>query len=773
MQSTTNRRNALPIVVYLLIAAAPLAHAAPPSDSAYITDPQSSYVQDATSDSIGQVNMLSCIMHSMRPDALVNKGPYVALIDKNACDATKSAGAGSSSDAGASQAPSYLTAVVDSTRASNSDPMLVKAWISLNEEGTPITVFAHISATEAPSTANPYGAFRLDYCGVPDGGTGCAMNGFMQGGNGTLSYFESDGGGNGSQVTALQLTSVGTATGGGSVSVQESGNGNGGPNSFAYNFAYDQSYFLRADSQNGSECFSRDATDPDTGLSVWQYGLYDATTGARIERDSGFPFQYTAGGTTYQGYSGYFGLSLQPGAPTPANGSVVQKVDYTGSAATTTNYTVVTAGGRLTRYKRLSRTLASIDKIHFNAFVNDASTLGLPDNNAQYEMFWDDASGKFVVVGEQQCNQNGCQLSTFAQPQPLDPSLWVSRGGVQGWSQSLGGDLFVNLAGLSGTVDSSSITVVYHAQDLVYPDDATLPATLYCVSNCPTAASLQAYLTQGQGTSPYAAGTYNNFMPVVASGLTSYSLANAVLTDGAGKSVTDTNSDDYQSSQQYQNGVMSGRLFANLSDAVCPDNATPADYCDFQVNSADVYYVWQTGPGSYNQFAAVKNSGGAFVHFDAPLNVNFVVPTGASFGDYAGTSIVLQYNGFGNLFGIPGSCVSPTTNAPVDCGTPNSRYVPQFVIPYDPTAVAHKGVVTATSSAGTSSYLVKWLQREIRFAVKNASVCSAANLVAPTNVQLPTASMLKNPSDSSSDVFLGTKPTLTSAPRVIQGDVKF
>jgi hypothetical protein len=33
--------------------------------------------------------------------------------------------------------------------------------------------------------------------------------------------------------------------------------------------------------------------------------------------------------------------------------------------------------------------------------------------------------------------------------------------------------------------------------------------------------------------------------------------------------------------------------------------------------------------------------------------------------------------------------------------------------------------------------------------------------------------MLKNPSDSSSDVFLGTKPTLTSAPRVIQGEVKY
>ena len=145
------------------------AHAAPPATSAYFTDPQSSYVRDATSDSIGQVNMISCIMHSMRPDALVNKGPYVALIDKNKCDAEKSSGGNSSSDSSAAQAPDYITAIVDSTRASNSDPMLVKAWLALNEEGTPVTVYAHISATEAPSASNPYGIFRMDYCGVPDG----------------------------------------------------------------------------------------------------------------------------------------------------------------------------------------------------------------------------------------------------------------------------------------------------------------------------------------------------------------------------------------------------------------------------------------------------------------------------------------------------------------------------------------------------------------------------------------------------------------------------
>ena len=752
-----------------------LAVAAPPSTSPYVTDSQSSYVQDATSESIGQVNMITCVMSSMRSDALVNMGPYVALIDKNVCDAKKSSGATSGTGAGAAQAPNYMTAVVQSTRASNSDPMIMKAWISIDQQGTPVTVFAHISATEAPSAANPYGAFRLDFCGKDASGGGCLMNGFIQGGSGTLSYYEADNNSDGSaQTTALQLSSVGTASGSGSVSMQQSGNGGG--SSSAFDFAYDQNYFLRADSQSSSECFSRDATDPATGLSVWQYGLYDAVTGERLQRNSGFPVQYASGGTTFQGYIGYYGLSLQSGSPVPANGSTIQKVDYQSGAATTANFTVVTNGGRLTRYTRQTRTLRSIDKVHFDVWLGDVTSFGLPDPNTQYEMYWDEASVKFIVMGEQRCDQSGCQLSNLAPAVSLDPSLWANMGGVQAWSQSLGGDLFIDLSGVGGGIDSAAITVVYHVQDLVYPDDSTMPATLYCANDCPTAASLQAYFTQGNGgsvESPYVAASYNNFQPVPLAGLTVYHVAGAVLSDSGNQPVIDTNAADYQSYPQYQNGLMSGRLFATLSDAQCPGGATPPNYCDYQVNSAGTYYEWQTGPGSWNQFAAVKDASGSFVHFDAPLNVNFTVPPDAAYGTYGGTAIVLQYNGFGELWGIPGSCVSQTTNLPVDCSTANSRYVPQFVIPYDPTAAPQRGVVSTTAAGVSTTYLVKWLQREIRFAVKPASVCTNDHLQAPSGVQLPVAASLKNPSDSSSDIYLGAQPTLTSAPRVIQGTVEY
>ena len=77
--------------------------------------------------------------------------------------------------------------------------------------------------------------------------------------------------------------------------------------------------------------------------------------------------------------------------------------------------------------------------------------------------------------------------------------------------------------------------------------------------------------------------------------------------------------------------------------------------------------------------------------------------------------------------------------------------------------------MTTSANGVTRTYLVKWLQREIRFAVKAPSVCSNAHLQAPTGATLPTAVSLKDPGASSSDVYRGTKPVLTSAPGVTQG----
>jgi hypothetical protein len=727
----------------------------PPSTSAYATDVQSSHVEDATSRGIGQVNMITCIMGALRADATVNDGAYNALVGMQKCDSEKSA----SSDG--SQSNTFVTATVNSTRTSNTEPMRARIWLD-DPESDSAAIFINLTASAAPTLANPYGIFRVDYCGNFEGD--CIFNGFLDGSASGVTYFEREQGDGGGGTKALRMTATSTTSGSGRLHLEDSNNAG---NSSTFSFAYNADYYRRSD-DGGDQCFARDARDPDTGMSVWRYGLYDSTTGARIERESGFPIEYTHTGTKYQGYLGYYGLSLPPAAQSLlANGDTVEKVDYSnGNAPTRTPFTVVKAAGKLTKYTKHARTLRGIDQIKLSTFVgNEGSGMFAgAQTNAQYELYWDEADGDFKVTGQMVCGNNGCQTQALQTPQAVSPAFFASRG-IQGHSPQLGGEVFVNLQGAGSTVDSAAIQVVYRSMDVVYPSE--LPAALHCVRDCPTAASMAAFFSQdSQVQSPYVGNSNNNFQPTLAVDLVDYTsdADSAMLLDGAAAPVVlNADPEQLENSQQFRNGLRSGKLFVNLADAECELGSDT--YCEWRVNNLDVYYQWETGPQPFNQFAAVKNSSGEFVNLDAPLQVNFAVPEGAAYGAYAGKSIVLQYGGFGELYGLPGICVSPQTNEEVPCEGGEVRYVPSFVIPFDST----QGVVTA----GDSTYLVKWLEREIRFARKDLGVCDGAGLTVPSGMTLPTAADLKNPSDTASDIYIGVRPVVTAAPRVIHGEVKF
>jgi len=749
-------RNSIAFALCGSFAYGAVAVAAPPATSAYYTDTQHSHVEDATSHGIGQVNMITCFMSAMRPDALVNEGDYVALVDQAKCDqnarsSTSNAAAGSDG----SQASSYMTATVNSSRTSNSAPMRMKAWVDDEQEGHQGTVFVNVSATEAPTDANPYGQFRMDFCGRMDEmPTQCMMHGFLQGSNGALDFYQVEGGGGGeSSTVALRLSSVGTTSGSGLLDMTRTENG--ASHNVSYPFAYNQTNFLR-----GQQCFSRDASDPDTGLSVWRYGLYDSVSGQRVARSSGFPIEYSTGGRTYHGHLGYWGLHLPAEAEaTLSSGATVQRVEYAGgNEPTRSDYTVVRGSGKLTKYTRNVRTLHAFDQIKFNTWVSDVTgfiTGATPNTN--YEMHWDEAQQLFVVTAQMECGQNGCQTRDLETPQTIAAAFWQSRGGVQGWSQALGGEVFIDLRQVGGAVDSDAVNVVYRTQDLVYPSQ--MPAALFCVRDCPTAAALESYFAPESTTeSPFATGTYNHWGPAASYVSYTTDAASVALLSG-GQPVAFTDAEAYQQRPQHQWGVRSGRLFTNPTDAQCE----LGQYCDYKINDLEVYYVWETGPNSWNQFAGVRDSSGAFVQFDAPLQVSYNVPAGARYGQYAGKSIVLQYGGFGDLWGIPGKCVSRATNEPVSCDGQEARYVPEFVIPHD--------TVLGQVTDGTNTYLVKWLDREIRFARKDATACSGLTL--PSNVTLPTAADLKDPSNPSSDIYIGTQPEVTAAPRVIHGEVKY
>ncbi|MBI5638637.1 MAG: hypothetical protein HZA03_11785 [Nitrospinae bacterium] len=341
------------------------------------------------------------------------------------------------------------------------------------------------------------------------------------------------------------------------------------------------------------------------------------------------------------------------------------------------------------------------------------------------------------------------------------------------------------------TPPAASVPVVFYKEQVLMPGDAdsvTAASTaLKCFDGCPdgskftTTATGSAFYAQVQGMM-----TDTNY----ATSAKSYTYADAAytLTDAANAgSVTLTTANTNLTNEwggTLDWGAQTGPLFnpaavvastaATVADGTagktyaellkCPWDPTAwgtgAQVCPWQAREQlPIYYTWETGWNNWNYLTALKgpNPATTVVPFDQPLDVTFTYPSTATGTNpaatdtkYAGVPFMLNYGGFGDLWGIPGQCVDPDTNTAVDCSAgANMRWVPEFAIP-DGSLVTN----------GTGNYYVKGLEMEQRMAKVADASCSA--LTVPTYT-LPDATNFKDPSD------IGTEPTITDAPKVIGG----
>jgi len=728
------------------------AFAVPPATSPYITDAINSHVQDQTSQVLGQVNMILCIVGAMGPGEMVNEGNYIALVDQNTCGDGGGSG-GQSNNTG----PAYLPITVNSARASNADPMSVKAWLDV---GNSITVFA--TASQAPSAALPYGIFRMDYCGNQGSATDCLSDrGYINATSSGLAYYSDGAEGGSTYSTALKLDAISSTAGSGVI--RETNTWSGSPVTTTFAFAYDANYFIRDDGIT-SQCFDRSAANADE--SVWRYGLYNETTGERITRNSGFPIEYATGGTTYNGYVGYYGLWMQ-GVTVPS-GATVNKVTYTQSGATKTPYTLLKTGGKLMKYTTVAKTLADLNKVKFWYYaqqnVGSVMTAG-----SQYEIYWDNTATQFKVSGKQNSSTNNMEPIALTPIENAD-MIAATPWGLNGWSQMLGGQFGIKGSDFASL--SSSTPVLTQIQDIVYPSQYAIIGNLSCINDCPTAD-----LINGTG-SAYA---NQGWSPVASANFVSYTLNGTTgnLTDPATAAVLSTATTGVNA-----NGVRTGRMVtdADKTTLISRKNIACSNCDSFNQGDVDLldvgssYYVWETGSQAWNQLAILMD-GATPVAFEAPLQLSFVVPTGAKYGSYQGATISVQYGGFGDLWGIPNECIDIATNAVCSftgAVTPQNqqRWTSLFAIPFD----AITGYVTASVAqsgvAEGTRYLVKPLDMEIRLANitndPNNNACTNASLSAPAvNVgALPAANGFQDPQPRS-----GVRPVFATppAPHVIQG----
>lgn len=363
------------------------------------------------------------------------------------------------------------------------------------------------------------------------------------------------------------------------------------------------------------------------------------------------------------------------------------------------------------------------------------------------------------MIGTQQCGNSGCLFV------PLTPAATVTASAfantpIAGWANSYGGSINIPP---SGAAHVGSDAVFYYMQAAVTPGSSAL--TLHCLNQCPTAASLAAFAAGDAQTTPFGNNTAQQwFSAPAAANTVNYTFDGGGLEDSSGGTAVPLvleSASQYPSGSAYaQNGINTGDLFdMPLTAANCPAGMPAGTVC--QPANPATYYTWQTGPQQWNQSLWLTTNG-SVVAFDPPQNIAYTVPTGAAYGSYAGLPILLQFNGFGSLGGIPGSCVNPVNNAAEDCNVPSSRYVPSLSLPDG---------ATMTLPNPQTALIIKALSAELRLnnlGPSASSPCSTMTLAAAT---LPSGGT-HDPSNSSDSEYVGVKPAVTAAPAVIDGVVQ-
>ena len=721
-----------------------------PADSDYNKDQTQVYVNERSAETFKTINQILCMIGQTKYDAMLNQGNYKAQIDKNLCSSSKddpsSAGQGSQNQSSGSTAPKYEMWTVNSSRADDNSPQILKAWIHEpkddRSEEPGKAIFAKVTVTEPVTETNPYGIFTLYFKMYPeidgtvypvlmskgimkteiDSKTGKVLLGFAEAGD-----FDIPGQGHETNIQKATLDRAADgSSGGGTAYHYEDWPGMPSPQEETFDFAFNPTNFLRT---NGTDTFCLDRTD--FNETAWSYGLYDSD-GARINRNSAFSIKTTQGGKTYYGSIGYYGIWF-PSEVTINNGDPVYKMDFGPGGGTAEPYNVLMAGGKLKKHVRKEMTLGVIKNVPLDYWNMT--------ENKNYRVKWDGTDFVKVQWLDQSGNNPIWKNLVPTEIYSLSALQWDM---LNFYSQSLGGNVQIKLSSCTpqGTPPSmtfscsadDSLPVVFYAESAVFPGD-TIPTNLACFGNCPD-------LTKINSNDPMPYDDYG--MPQVSppTQYASYSFdsANMVLTSGTIPVVT--------TSSVYQFGIMSGPLFdptpENLALLACDWDGTMT--CGWQAwNKLDVYYTWETGPNDWNKFTALVKDG-TVLKFDPPLQVSYV----HAWDDLTTSTFNLEYSGFGNLWGIPGKCIDRDTGIEADCG-PDTRWIPEF-------SIAEGSQLTDVSD-GATPYYVKPLEEEQRMKQLDGSACSSLTI---TTYPLPDINQWQDPN-------IGSEPVVDGPPAVIGG----
>lgn len=729
-----------------------------PADSDFNNDQTKVYVNERSAETFEIVNEILCMIGQTKYDEMVNKGTYKAQVDKNQCsndnDDPSSAGESSQNQSSGSTMPKYEMWTVNSTRADDSSPQVVKVWIhespddDMGKEPAKM-IYAKAVITEGVSDTNPYGIFTMNFRMHPE------LNGVVSSSPMGKGLLKTELNPNMDKVLlkfankmdmktpegdemhfiekATLDRSADGSTGGGSAYNYEVNPFMPEPREDSFNFAFNETKFLRVNDLGEPMCLDRSDFDE----TAWRYGLYDSN-GARVNRNSGFSIMKQVDGKDYYGWIGYYGIWF-PKEVTLANGDQVYKMDFGPEGGTGEPYNVLISNGKLKKHVRKEMTLGEVKNVPMDYW----------DMNEQmsYRVKWD---GFNFIKYEYMDNSGGNSLWKKLDPEVTYDISNLNFDMLNFWSQSLGGNVQIKLDCIASGGEppapptfscsaDDTMPVIFYAESIVFPSD-TVPLTFACFTNCPDVTKIN----NGEQW-PYD-NTYEQPQPVVPTEAQyiPYDFDSSLMM------LTYNGTPVLATSDTYQWGVMSGPLFEptadNLNLLTC--DWDPTQTCGWMSNTTlPEYYTWETGPNEWNKFTALVNPmDGSVLKFDPPLQVSYV----HTWDDFSTSTFNLEYSGFGNLWGIPGKCIDWDSGTETECG-PETRWIPQFSIA--------AGSETTDVSDGITKHYVKPLEMEQRMKQLDNSFCAD---LSTTTYSLPSISEWVDPD-------IGSEPIVDGPPAVIGG----
>jgi len=706
------------------------------------------WLQERSVEGVDFASMVLCLIKATGADmgTQINKGPYLATVTLNGCNKNSTP---STSVDGASTGTVYEYFVINST--SDGTNLDVKLWVPFNKDVDQDSTDKEIRARfifPLSRSGSDIGFSEMYFKGLSTDTSGNIISntpmayGFMKPeatANGyKLIFAERANWGGGEQESWMNLTRTGTGadvtlSGWTQSSIWSNTDGKEMPATFVV--AANQNEILRQQTYKNVTtapiCFNRNSSN----FNTWNYNLYDATTGLLVGSNSNYQIRYG----DYRGNYGGNNFWL----PTTALEEIYAKSDKTATitledGSTTKTASVTVNNGGMWKVRKIKTTLEELAGMSFSTWI---------DNNEK-RIFWDktalrfklesDSSNVTIPTNWDSLYLNGPGVSYVVRaPKTTGPAPWDvnQTTTIPNWS---------------GLTNASVVTYRMETRASEAELEALRGQTLTCVVNCPMWNAASSDIVSVNASDPTQAvnkmtpnGSYYetgkayqyNYDPDQRKLFnTTVNSASAIEIGGALKTTYNRN---LVNKSIYSGALVTTALNTVVDASRCTWNTNWLCGWDYE-NSIDQYYYWRSGEHQWEKQWTVKING-VVPTLEDPIMVKYTCPSGRT-DCTPGSKVVLNYNGPGQLWGIPNRCVSAddyTVSVNCNDNSVNKQWLNKFNLTTSPVnADKTTDKVTKVSDASKEYWILpqgsgEWYNK------KGAGTAADCSVTLPTGTSQP------------------------------------